>query len=455
MKRKTLTTALLAGLTGTVGIANMSNAVNINPDGLGETLIYPYYTVRAGTDTLISVVNTSMTEVKAVKVRFLEGENSQEVLDFNLYLSPNDVWTAAVVDDGTAARMFTEDVSCTVPGIPAEGVQFRSFAFAGDSGNQTLDRTREGYLEIIEMGVVTNATFAAAATHPVTCSILTASWNGGTWSASPNFGITEPTGGLFGGASLINVEGGFDAAYNADALDAFSATPLHTQPGSLNPSLNAANPPVSNVFNNGTVVTSTWDEGVDAVSAVYMHNFIMNEYILDQATLSGTDWVTTFPTKRFYVGRADVDPAVDLGHDNPFTTPFANGVACEPISLNLYDREETTTEQPLDFSPLPPVGGNALCWEVTIITFNNSNVLSSILSENISSPFENGWLRLGFQDPDHRMDSLDGDQYNGLPATGFQVQTFNNSTLEVDGETVLSNYAGLFKHRATRDITAS
>src|SRR6476646_1978383 len=95
MNRNSLTTAVIAGIAGVAGIANLANAVNINPDGLGQVLIYPYYTTNAGQATLLSVVNTTAVG-KAVKVRFLEGYNSREVLDFNLFLSKYDVWTAEV-----------------------------------------------------------------------------------------------------------------------------------------------------------------------------------------------------------------------------------------------------------------------------------------------------------------------------------------------------------------------
>ena len=96
MKRNNLTTAVVAGIAGVAGIASVSNAVNLNSDGVGQVLVYPYYTVNNGINTLISVVNTT-DQVKAVKVRFLEGKNSRECLDFNLYLSPYDVWTAGLV----------------------------------------------------------------------------------------------------------------------------------------------------------------------------------------------------------------------------------------------------------------------------------------------------------------------------------------------------------------------
>jgi len=477
MKRKTLTTALLAGLTGSVGIANISNAVNINPDGLGQVLLYPYYTVRNGTDTLVSVVNTT-ANVKAVKVRFLEGENSREVLDFNLYMSPFDVWTAAVTNDDAVggARILTTDNSCTVPAIPEGGQQFLRYAYTGgsaDGGGTTFDRTREGHIEMIEMGTVhntSNGSWATDATHvagvPADCDALVASWNGGYWdTTNSDDGISPPGGGLFGGASLIQVLAGFDVGYNADALDAFSGESLHFAPGSVLPNLNNQTDGFgghqSIVFNDGGVVTSDWPRGVDAVSALYMHDTIMNEYVLDDATLSGTDWVMNFPTKAFYV-----DPPTSGSNAAipPFTSvfdEFEDGTACEPISLTFWDREERQPSGPgLGFSPpAPGPQGNALCWEDTIVTFDNSSVLGSALQENVNPGdvgFQHGWMRISFDDSGNSFQSNDGDVYNGLPVTGFAVQTFTNGTLTDDeGNAVLSNYAGLFGHRNTRDISGT
>src|ERR1035437_11198582 len=94
MKFKTrMINAAVAAALGTV--AGAAQAVNLGNDGQGIVLIYPYYTVQKkvegalGTtafDTYITVVNSDSTNGKAVKVRFLEGKNSVEVLDFNLYL---------------------------------------------------------------------------------------------------------------------------------------------------------------------------------------------------------------------------------------------------------------------------------------------------------------------------------------------------------------------------------
>ena len=115
----------LAGL-GTLGLAGAAEAVMVNPNGLGQVLIYPYYTVRNGQrgrrrrpfNTLLSIVNTT-NSTKAVKVRFREGKASAEVLDFNVFLSPKDMWTAAVTPTDVIRRTWRADRdagrSCTIP----------------------------------------------------------------------------------------------------------------------------------------------------------------------------------------------------------------------------------------------------------------------------------------------------------------------------------------------------
>jgi len=116
MNRKNLTAAVLAGLAGAAGIAATAQAVNLNPDGLGQVLVYPYYTANDGNTTILSVVNTT-DNAKAVKVRFLEGFNSREVLDFNLYLSHHDVWVAAIAqsDVSNPVVSYETDTFLVIP----------------------------------------------------------------------------------------------------------------------------------------------------------------------------------------------------------------------------------------------------------------------------------------------------------------------------------------------------
>jgi hypothetical protein len=88
--KKSLCVALAA--TGMLGAAGVAQAVNVSENGIGNVLIYPYYTVNKDSNgnsynTLMSVVNTTAS-TKAVKVRFREGKNSVEVLDFNVFPVP-------------------------------------------------------------------------------------------------------------------------------------------------------------------------------------------------------------------------------------------------------------------------------------------------------------------------------------------------------------------------------
>src|SRR5215472_222949 len=209
--------AALAGLGALSGIG-AAEAVNLAPEGLGQALIYPYYTVRNGANgfaynSLLSVVNTT-TSAKAVKVRFLEGKNSREVLDFNLFLSKKDVWTAAIVPNSAGGgSVVSFDKSCTIPDNSAfapPGQPFVNFAYTGsqdDKGGSGLDRTREGYVEIIEMATFpTYSCTSIQVTHvggvPFDCA--------GVSDAQAAFDQFSASGGLFGGMSLINVGSGRD-----------------------------------------------------------------------------------------------------------------------------------------------------------------------------------------------------------------------------------------------------
>src|SRR6266496_1512861 len=299
-KKKSLCAAL-AGM-GALGAVGAAQAVNLNPDGLGQVLIYPYYTTNSVSGnsyaSLLSVVN-STASTKAVKVRFLEGKNSREVLDFNLYLSMKDVWTTAVIpDSGGGARIVTADKSCTIPAIPSAGVLFRNAQYTADGAGSGLDRSREGYVEIIEMASYSDtSTTTDNVTH-------VAGVPPGCAKQTDALGLSEalpPTGGLMGGITLINVNAGSAYTEDAVALDRYSIFQLYTGAGVTTPDLTQATPPVSIVVANNTVYQSTWAPGPDPVSALLMHDHVYNEYVLDAATKSGTDWVVTMPTKRFYV----------------------------------------------------------------------------------------------------------------------------------------------------------
>ena len=465
---------------GAIGFASTAQAAILSEDGTGEVLLYPYYTVQNGTDTLISVVNTT-TQGKAVKVRVLEGMNSREVIDFNLYLSPNDVWTAVITNDAATggAKLVTNDKSCTAPAITGGSVSFRNYNYSGaaaDGASTSLTRTREGYVEMIEMGTVNNAfaltgtTFGTAITHvngvAPGCAAVQAAWAAGAQFDSSTAELTMNSGGLIGSATLINVAQGVDYSYDPIAIDDFndSVTGNHTGPGATVPTLANASPVTSTVFHQGAAVTvANWGattgyvNSADAVSALLQRQSVMNEYTVNTGLSAGTDQVLTFPTKRFYV--ASSASAAPVLSRRPFTTNFLPTGACEPVTMTITDREEARPTSSIDFSPpAPGTTTPSLCWEVNVVTMNNTNVLgSSNLKLNVDTAYTDGWMTFQFLAAGHNMadDVLAGnwmgaatDNYRGLPVVGFGVQKYVNGN--VGG--VLSNYGGSFSHKYRRII---
>ncbi len=477
-KQKALFSALAGA--GALAMAGAANAVYVNGDGLGQALVYPYYTVRAGTNTLLSVVNTT-DNPKAVKVRFLEGKNSQEVLDFNLFLSPKDVWTAAVIDTGTGGAVVTGDKSCTNPKIPATGAIFRNFAYSDDSAAlTTLDRTREGYVEILEMATINPASALGKDVTHVSgvpaCKLVTDASVTGLTTAT----LSAPSGGLFGSGTLLNALGGASTGYDAVALDGWSTLRGSiTRSGDILPNLGTGSSTVSVVNWNGSVYVANFLESVDAVSATMMHNQVFGEYAFTSDGVIGTDWVITMPTKNRYV---NATVALD-----PFENAWdpVNGVSCDSVTLSSTDREEFVGVTNDDFSPLPPAAkGNALCYEANVISFGgvtsagasfvlgSKNTVGIVPVQNAGATVatagkEGGWLTLGFSSVFAQLASIDGSitttasgtaassatgsqTYFGLPVVGFAISSASYKTGNPQ-----QNYNNSYNLKLSRSITAA
>lgn len=480
MKKKLLVTAMLAGL----GVASTSQAVFVNPDNTGQVLLFPYYTVQNNFRTSIHIVNTK-NETKAVKVRILEGRNSQEVLDFNLYLSPYDVWAGAIVfDEAAGARIRSVDTSCIAPRqLGAAGEPFRNILFASEPDGSDPNRWRDGYVEVIEMGVLTSAQQQAWVKHgtdrvPANCgAIRSADFNG-------NVQVGAPTGGLFGSGHLIAVQDGIRTSYDATALDAFSNQPIWTPSASVRPSLQDVTPDVGEIF----VGTSTGTQAIefrpragreiDAVSAVLTEASIANEYTIDRRPNdadrdSKTDWVVTFPTKRFYVNTANPSPFQNRWQRRADGQWFE---ACHIVDFEYFDREEQgLAPGEGDFSPAPIIPGFALCNEVNTMTLypEGSDVDEGRLFGAMSNAtpalavddnFESGWLNITFgSDPATATGYLVGQPgtspngetlvIKGLPVIGFSAMS-NSVPVDVAGlpNGALSNYLGHTDQKGNRVI---
>jgi hypothetical protein len=502
MKFKTrMINAAVAAALGTV--AGAAQAVNLGADGQGQVLLYSYYTVQnKGTssggnsffDTIVTIVNSDSVNGKAVKVRFIEGKASREVLDFNLYLSPNDMWTGAVTRDlGNNPILRTSDNSCTSPEIPivstvaggspsgfgtsvttVRETAFVNFLYANPNdavNDPSLNRAREGYLEVIQMADLQPAllntggfnTFAAALHNqptgvPPNCAGISASWQAGGY-ATPTDGVAAPTGLLSGTGTILNPLEGSDMSYDAVAIEGFSTVANHQSPGSIRPDLSEGSlPAVSSVLDGaGSLVMTDWTTTpFRAVSAVLDRNQVITEYaVLAQPVGLGTDSVLTFPTKRLHFLAGGANKA-------PFTSTLTTTGACESLDVIAYNREEGVQTTGLQFSPTRSSDTFALCWETNVISFRAPTSSGGTTSDALGSksgirtilqtPFDFGWLRSQLDNKSggvyvHQMVSpattsyvslasstpvvvtpVGVVTYIGLPVIGFYDQTFLNTT---------------------------
>lgn len=472
-RKKVVTLAVASALGGVAMMSAPAHAMNVAQDGKGEVLLFPYYTVRNGFDTIFSVVNTSDRTV-LFKVRFREAKNSREVRDFNVALSPHDVWTAGVTASGAdGALVRTFDKSCTSPILPAgpngsTEVGFTSLGYDGsdsqfvyDNGGRNLSRVQEGYIEVIEMAYstvpesqITSANVIEFATKhvngvPNSCTTFDQSFAPLVLTDPKWASFTAPANVLVGNATLINVASGKAIDATPTAIQGFQdQNAIIFAPGDLQPSLADGNVgPTVNMLVDGalaavTITPAIVPGSVEAVSALITANSLINEYASGGTETSGarTDWVVTFPTKHHYTD-SPISTFTQAQTQPPFHQAFQpTGQSCDPISLSLYDREEktTTTVNSTDFSPRPTgPGGVSLCNEVNVLNFTNSTsplvVLGSSvqLAVNTAPVGSSGWASLNLRATDGTESPVVGlwaaTGLTGLPAIGFSAIERNNS----------------------------
>jgi hypothetical protein len=202
-----------------------------------------------------------------------------------------------------------------------------------------------------------------------------------------------------------------------------------------------------------------------------MQTDILNYFVLDQSTRSGTDWIVTMPTKPFYVPVAN--PGVGTA-SSPFESVFKMGgapdyfgtapltsYASEPGNTQIYNREGAYFVNTINIGvPLPLV---LLPWTANVVTFNHSDIFGATetTSLGVYSPAyysQNGWARLEpyqyASSSVHRLVSTDTPPvtYFGLPMIGFMGNNYVNGTLSGPSGPVLSNYSATSPHRASLRI---
>jgi len=475
-----LASALVLTLAGEAAVA----AVHIDARGVGQALLFPYYTVNEGQQTYLTVSNTS-SRAKMLELQFMEGYNSRAVFDIRLFLAPFDVWTGTVfaLDDiagegGEGAALLTSDRSCTGPDIWTQGhgtlngypyVRFFSGGYTGDGGPQAASRTREGHIQVVELADLTGS-LASGVTHregvPLACERVRN-------LVAPTAEMVPSTGGLFASAAVINVAQGTYFPYQATALAGFPerirfsgldviVDPL-TQTFDYQTGRSDARVFVDDAIVEASYDGQHWPMLADAVSAVLMADALQNEYLLDPAIGANSDWVVTFPTKRFYTDRLHTSEAMA-----PFVEMFGENGSCVETHIRYFDREQATIADS-SFPGGPSVPSRPrLCYGTNVLSFLDTaeSDRSAVLGSRLVAPgfalapsFKAGWATLNL-DPGsepHAMrasmavEGAAGKVFRGLPAIGFWATNLVNNHV-ADG--VMSNYSAVVPHASHASCSA-
>lgn len=122
-----------------VATSSFAGTASLSATSKGDYLVYPaYYATTDGWTTNIRVVNTNVTQAVVAKVVVREYATSKELLDFPIYLTPGDVWTADLVNDGSSVKVVSSDDSS--PEVPMSQALYN---------NNPLVGTAYGYVEVL------------------------------------------------------------------------------------------------------------------------------------------------------------------------------------------------------------------------------------------------------------------------------------------------------------------
>lgn len=212
-----------------------NHAVSLDTSGnAAQALIVPYYTVNNGFESFITIKNNK-NDYKALKVRIRDSKFGLDILDFNVFVPPNADFELIIrPQDGGGAVASYNNSLCSLPKFPPSPPY--EVGLRGEIYNTLVPADEsEGYVEIIEMGVIESSSLktelsqgnceslfelgydGSSSFH--TNGIFTkggAASNNGFYGSTKPDGLLPPSGGLQGSVILNNADN--KESYTIDAI---------------------------------------------------------------------------------------------------------------------------------------------------------------------------------------------------------------------------------------------
>jgi hypothetical protein len=384
--------------SGEIGQIQPPTTVYVNPGGLGDALIYGYYNVRDNRDNYFNVVNTDTSNGVRARIRFIEAADivddecggSKEILDFDICLTPGDVWTGVIKATNDVGTLFSPDDDTYVDIGETRGIN--SVIFADSFPGGVAFRT-DPVVEGVTAGMTMEGYFIVIAEEGLT-EVLS-DGNCGPNLRDNNRQVENVLFGLNYAVDMDNLE---TYANNAVALGDFSSIPFKTNPVDASPNLASAVP-----------------GGLTAVNFALTKSNHYATYDLESAIGGKTELIVNFPTRRL-----TCLAQIPIFDD-------------DSVLVTIWDDEENSPKSVCEFSPCPEGVDVDLPYEVNVIDLNNSDIFTSMVEVPLSVSFEYGWINIDLVNsvtespvlPLHRTIVIPQTSW-GLPSLGYVAYSIAN-----------------------------
>jgi len=431
-----ITLAVVIGLAGPAA-ANIQARRSMYYEGTGQALIKPFWVADGTTDTLIEVVNrasglsqqgettpTTIRKGRWILVHFTihEEKDSVDVRDFNICLSPGDVWTAALTLEGGVTHLKSSDLSSGAPSEPRSALGPTPVDETLQPGPGGTNPVR-GYISVV---MIDNGTSHDAGCDGDHLSLNTDTGNddNALFDSERHQALNAP---LLGRSIYVNVGNGLATGFNDEAIKGYC---------SIDPDFwclgNASVGPIGGA--PGSVVAFR-------ALALGQHRrnargTLLGRWLRDAANNFDTQIVLTFPTGKtheFLLCQGDGASALKKRAAFGTTTCGGNTTTSVPFDFKITAATQMTLwirndEECVSVSSRKIATPN----EVNVITFtslptalfNTTDNSKDGVCKRADLPATAGWFRLLFDtNEDEVTDAVTGQFSNGaaLPPTSVRV----------------------------------
>ena len=388
------------------------------PEGLvGDLLIYPVYLADgSGWETKISVINTNTNLSTVAKVVLRGGRDSKELLDFFIYLSPDDMWTGTIYNNNGVVRIKSEDDSV----LSNLGVWANETPMDAAVVDWPCDNEEYGYVEVFDAWTISRAALGSFhnlnfASGPIDKDYIFDAFQSFLNSGQTFDGVILSENILTGFFELKLPTLGLSATENAVVFQDYDVDDKLT-------------------LGKETFLGESCMNSIAEVEAELSKDSVYLPYYNDGQNISAH--VFTYVTKQSQYDNSTTDECDIFSYNSPYFWKYAKrGLDaqgnyihwCVEYGLKPFDLEENTpkSQSPI-FSPVPPEDKKEFCEEVNVL----------VIDDNITR-YDEGWALYTFQMSPNQFSSGDtqgklGVREEVISYTGAPVIPLN-ANLGADG----------------------